>query len=336
MCYKLLKPMTTAPAEVTIAILSDIHHAGPIEQARGEDYEFRNISNPFLRFVDRAYRHLVWLRHPLEQGRQLDRFLAEIGPVDYVVANGDYPCDTAYGGVSDPGSFQSAQECLGKLRSRFGNRVRFTIGDHELGKMMLFGGKGGMRFASWQIATRQLALQPFWQLAVGRYLLLGVASPLVALPAFQADMPSAEWPDWQPLREAHLAEIRAAFDALAPDQRVLLFCHDPTALPFLGREDSVRRRLPQVEQTIIGHLHTNLVLWKSRLLSGIPPIQFLGRNVRRFSAALHEAHYWWQFRVRLCPALSGTELLNDGGYYTVSLDPAAARPAQFIFHPLPR
>jgi hypothetical protein len=117
---------------------------------------------------------------------------------------------------------------------------------------------------------------------------------------------------------------------------VLLFCHDPTALPFLWREESVRRRLPQVEQTIIGHLHTRLILWKSRVLSGIPPIRFLDRNVSRFSSALHEAHHWWPFQVRLCPALSGTELLNDGGYYTVQIDPTANQPARFTFHPLPR
>ena len=327
---------TRAPGDVTVAILSDIHHAGSAERARGEDYEFRTIANPLLRAVARAYRHLIWMRHPLDQGRQLDRFLAETGPVDYLVANGDYSCDTAFVGVSDPGSFQSAQECLGKLRAKFCDRVRFTIGDHELGKLTLFGGKGGMQLASWHCATHQLGLQPFWKLAIGRYLLLGVASPLISLPANQADVPPEEWPEWQPLREAHLAEIRAAFDALQPDQRVLLFCHDPTALPFLWRAEAVRRRLPQVEQTIIGHLHTRLILWKSRVLSGIPPIRFLGRNVSRFSSALHEAHHLWPFRGRLCPALSGTELLNDGGYYTVQIDPAANHPARFTFHPLPR
>jgi hypothetical protein len=327
---------TRAQGDVTIAILSDIHYAGPAERACGEDYEFRTITSPLLRAVARAYRHLIWMRHPLDQGRQLDRFLAETGPVDYVVVNGDYSCDTAYLGVSDPGSFQSAQECLGQLHAKFGDRARFTIGDHELGKLSLFGGKGGMRLASWRCATQQLGLQPFWKLSIGRYLLMGVASPLIALPANQPDVPPAEWPDLLTLREAHLADIRTAFDALQPEQHVLLFCHDPTALPFLWREESVRRRLPQVEQTIIGHLHTRLILWKSRVLSGIPSIRFLGRNVSRFSSALHEAHYWWPFRVRLCPALSGIELLNDGGYYTMQIDPSASRPAQFTFHPLPR
>ena len=192
-----------------------------------------------------------------------------------------------------------------------------------------------MRLASWASRHGKLGLQPFWKLAIGRYLLLGVASPLIALPA-QPDTLPEEWPEWQPLREAHLAEIRAAFDALPPEQRVILFCHDPTALPFLWREEAVRRRLPQVEQTIIGHLHTRLILWKSRVLSGIPPIRFLGHTVSRFTSALHEAHHWWPFRVRLCPALSGIELLNDGGYYTMQIDPAADRPARFTFHPLPR
>ena len=327
---------TRATGGVTVAILSDIHYAGSGERARGENYEFRLIASSLLRAAARVYRHQIWMRHPLEQGRQLDRFLATAGPVDCLVANGDYTCDSAFVGVSDPATFESAQECLGKLRAKFGDRAWFNFGDHELGKWPLFGGQGGMRLESWHCATRQLGLQPFWKFAIGRYLLMGVTSPLIALPANRSEVLPGEWPEWEQLRETHLAEIRAAFDALQPDQRVLLFCHDPTALPFLGREESVNRRLPQIEQTIIGHLHTRLILWKSRMLSGIPPIRFLGRNISRFTAALHEAHHWWPFHVRLCAALSGIELLNDGGYYIVQLDPEANHPARFTFHPLPR
>ena len=324
-----------APGEVTVAILSDLHYAGAAERARGKDYEFRVIANPFLRAVARAYRHIIWMRYPLDQGWQLDRFLAEIGPVDYAVANGDYSCNSGFVGVSDPAAGQSAQECLGKLRAKFGDRARFTIGDHELGKHALFG-FGEMRLASWRVATEILGLPPFWQLAVGRYTLMGMASSLIALPAYQPDTLPEEWPEWLRLRETHLTEIHAAFNALPSNQRVILFCHDPTALPFLWREEPVRRRLSQIEHTIIGHLHTQLILWKSRILAGIPPIQFLGHAVSRMTAALHEAHYWQPFHVRLCPALSGIELLNDGGYYTMQIDPAASRPARFIFHPLPR
>lgn len=323
-------------SRVTVAILSDVHYAGAAERARGNDFEIRSLTNPLLRPLVRLYRHFIWLRRPLEQGAQLDRFLEKPGAADYVVANGDYSCDSGFVGVSDDAAFHSAQECVGKLRAKFGGRLQFTIGDHELGKLTLFGGNGGMRLASWPRTTETLGVKPFWQLVIGNYVLLGVASPLIALPANQPDTLPDEWPAWVKLRAAHLAEIRAAFDALKPEQRVLLFCHDPTALPFLWREESVRRRLPQIEQTIIGHLHTRLILWKSRLLSGIPRISFLGNSVRKFTSALHEAHHWWPFRVRLCPALSGIELLNDGGYYTVVIDPQAKLPAQFTFHPMPR
>jgi hypothetical protein len=117
---------------------------------------------------------------------------------------------------------------------------------------------------------------------------------------------------------------------------VLLFCHDPTALPFLGEEEAVRRRLPQIEATIIGHLHTNLVLWKARLLASLPPIRFLGHTTEKMTTALSRAKQWRPFKVKLCPALGGIQLLNDGGYFTVSLDPGARRPAEFTFHPVQR
>ena len=293
---------TRATGGVTVAILSDIHYAGPAERARGENYEFRVIANPLLRSITRAYRHLIWMRHPLEQGRQLDRFLAEVHPADYLVANGDYTCDSAFVGVSDPAALKASRECLGKLRAKFGERAWFTIGDHELGKLPLAGGEGGMRLASWNCATRQLGLQPFWKFAIGSYLLIGVSSPLIALPANRSDTLPEEWPEWQQLREAHLAEIRTAFDDLQPEQRVLLFCHDPTALPFLAREEVGAPQIVPNGTNHLGHLHTRLILWKSRMLSGIPPIRFLGRNVSRFTAALHDAHHWWPFHVRLCPA----------------------------------
>lgn len=317
-------------------IVSDIHHAGEAERARGDDFELRVIRRPLLRAAVKFYRHFYWMRHPTRRGRQFDRFLALNLRADYLVANGDYCCDSAYVGVSDAAARQSAAECLGQLRGRFGDRARFVIGDHELGKLSMFGGAGGMRLASWRCATEELGLPSLWRLEVGNYLLLGVTSSLLALPAHQTDTLPEEWPAWLALREAHLTEIRAVFGALRPEQRVILFCHDPTALPFLWREEVVRQRLPQVEQTILGHLHTNLILRKSRLLSGIPTIRFLGNSVKRWTGALHEARRWWPFNVRLCPALAGIELLNDGGYYVMEIDPAAKAPARFTFHAMPR
>ena len=169
------------PSRVTIAILSDIHFAGVAERARGNDFELRSITNPLLRALVRFYRHFIWMRNPLEQGAQLDNFLSHVGSVDHVIANGDYSCDSGFVGVCDDAVFQSAEECLGKLRARFGERALFTIGDHEIGKLSLIGGNGGMRLASWSRATESLGLQPFWQLLIGNYVLMGVASPLICL-----------------------------------------------------------------------------------------------------------------------------------------------------------
>jgi hypothetical protein len=320
----------------TLGILSDIHYAGAAEQARGNDYEMAGIPNPVRRSFLRLFRRYVWLRNPLSHNDLLARFLGQAGEFDYLIANGDYSCDSMFIGVSDAAACQSVRECLERLREKFGDRLLATCGDHELGKVSLMGDRGGMRLASWHQAREELGLEPFWQVTVGNYVLVGVASSLVALPVFEADTLPSERPEWERLRVEHLARIREAFVALQRSQRVLLFCHDPSALPFLWQEESVRTRLAQIEQTVVGHLHSNLVLWKSRLLAGMPQITFLGHTVKRLSGALREGRYWRPFQVRLCPSLAGIELLKDGGYLTAELDLEACRPAQFTYHRLRR
>jgi len=177
-----------------------------------------------------------------------------------------------------------------------------------------------MRLASWFRARHELGLEPFWRMDIGRYVLLGVTSSLIALPVFEPDTLPAERNKWYELREEHLTQIRRAFLSLEQHQVILLFCHDPTALPFLWHDNAIRSKIPHIEQTIIGHLHSHLVFWKSRLLAGMPRIGFLGHTTRRLSAALHEARYWKPFKVRLCPALSGIELTKGAGYLTAELD----------------
>lgn len=324
------------PRAVTLAILSDIHYASAAEQARGNDYEFRDIANPISRILLKAFRYFVWLRYPLKRNDLFETFLEQSGTAQYVIANGDYSCDTASVGVSDDAACQSARECLDKLRAKFGVGLLANIGDHELGKYSLVGARGGMRLASYHRARRELGLEPFWKLRLGHYVLMGLVSSLVALPAFEPETLPEERAEWERLRQLHLAEIRAAFSTLESEERVLLFCHDPTALPFLWREETVRRRLPQIEQTVIGHLHSNLILWKSRVLAGMPAIGFLGLPAKRISAALRDARYWKPFRARLCPALAGIELLKDGGYYMADLDLEARYPVCFHFHRLVR
>ncbi|HWF20338.1 MAG TPA: metallophosphoesterase, partial [Verrucomicrobiae bacterium] len=288
-----------------IAILSDVHYAGAEERMRGNDSEYRDLPNPLLRTLNWAYRHFLWMRHPLDHNTQLDEFIRRAGSPDWVIANGDYNCDTHFVGVSDDASFQSAHECLAKLRDRFPTNLRATFGDHELGKMSTLGGRGGIRLASFRRAREELGLEPLWRLDLGNRVLLGVTSTLVALPMFEVDALPEERAEWRQLREEHLARIRETFKGLKPAQRVMLFCHDPSALPFLWREEIVRGKIAQLEQTIIGHLHSNLIYFKSRLLAGMPRITFLGHTVKRLSTALSEGRHWRPFKVRLCPSLAG-------------------------------
>ena len=318
-----------------LAILSDIHYAGPAECAR-RDQAFDPIKNPLRRWLIRQYRRHVWLRDPYAHNQLLDRFLRETAGADLTIANGDYSCDTAYIGVSDDAAFQSAQECLGKLRAQFGDRFHATIGDHEIGKMMLGAHAGGLRLASYTRALQGLGLKPFWHLDCGIYRLIGVTSTLIALDLFEAEIIREELPQWQALRREHLEAVGQAFTALQPEQRVLLFCHDPSALPFLWEEEFIRAKIDQIERTVIGHLHTNAVYRQSLRLAGVPPIHFLGHTPKRISRALRQARQWAFFRPLLCPAMAGIQLLNDGGYYTMVLDPSGRARLAFTFHPLRR
>jgi hypothetical protein len=274
------------------------------------------------------------LHDPFGHNYLLDRFISEVDSPDLVIANGDYSCDSAYVGVMDDAAFESASLCLEKLRARFGARLRTTIGDHEVGKKMLAADQGGVRLASLHRAEQQLGLEPFWQLELGHYVLMGITSTLVALPVFETETLREETETWRQLRAEHLERIRAAFDALRPEQRVLLFCHDPTALPFLAEQEAVRRRLPQIARTVIGHLHSPAVLKQGLRLSGIPPVHFLGHTTRRLSLALHQARRWKEFNFTLCPSLAGIQMLKDGGYLTLNLGLDAARAPQFNCHRL--
>ena len=318
-----------------IAIVSDIHYAAAEERARCDNHEYhRQIQNPATRVCARLFHQFVWLREPGSHNHLLDQCLNAVGQPDLVVANGDYSCNFRGLGLSDPAAFASAEECLGRLRARFDGKFYPILGDHELGKAGLFTGRGAMSMASWHAAVDRLHIEPFWQVRLGKYVLLGVTSSLIALPIFQADSLAGETAEWENLRASHLRRICEAFASLKPDERVWFFCHDPTALPFLAQQPAIREKLSQVEQTVIGHLHSNLVLWGSGILSGLPTLTFLGKGARRISAALGEAQHWKPFHVRLCPAFTGVQMLKDGGYLTVELDSDARRPARVEFHRL--
>lgn len=317
-----------------LLVVSDLHFAGPAEQTR-RGHEARVIGNPALRQLANVWRKAVWLRDPLAHNHRLGRIIAANPAPDLVVANGDFTVDTAFVGVSDDASLESAALALGELRQAYGDRLLATIGDHDLGKQSLFGGTGGPRVASWHRCVGQLGLTPFWRREIGRHVLLGVASSALALPVFAPELLPAERDEWQSIHTAHLKQVRAAFAALEPGQRIILFVHDPTALPFLWRDEVIRSRLGQVERTVIGHLHTRTILRTAQLVAGIPRIAWAGTTIRRYTSALREARCWREFKVLLCPSPPGIQLLKDGGYLQAELDLQGIEPARFRLTRLP-
>lgn len=319
---------------IRLVVVSDLHHAGPQERARGGKIA-EDRSALWQRLLLRAHRRFIWLDDPFAHNHLLELFLQVSGDPDWVVCNGDYSCDSAYLGMSDPAAFESASLCLQQLRHRFSDRLLAIMGDHELGKKSMAGGFGGLRLASWHRTRNDLGVPAFWRREIGRYVLLGVTSTVIALPIYEREGLPEEMPAWEELRRLHLAEITRAFTELEPGQRLILFCHDPTALPFLWKEPAIRARAAQIERTVIGHLHSPVIFHQGRLLAGMPRLDFLGSTAARLSRALQEAGVWRHFHVTLCPSLTGIQLRKDGGFFLVDLDPEARVPARFTFQPLP-
>jgi len=319
---------------VKLLVVSDPHLAGPGEQARGV-CESAAIGNPFLRLVARAWRRGFWLKNPLAHNDKLDRILALNPAPDLVVANGDYTVNSAFVGISDDASCESAERCLSTLRSAYGGRLIAGIGDHELGKHSLFGGRGGPRMESWRRVRTRLAIEPTWLRDFGKYAFIGVPSTVVALPAFEPELLADERSQWQLERRQELAAVSRAFASVSGDRRIVLFCHDPTALPFLREIPEVAQAMHRLEATVIGHLHSPFILETARRLAGIPHVRWAGSSVRRYTGALRKASGWRDFRLVFCPSPTGAEFFKDGGWLTAELDVKHGGPIEWVTHRLP-
>lgn len=319
---------------MNLLVVSDIHFASAGEQAR-RGHEARAIGNPLLRGAAQAWRRWVWLQDPLAHNHRINHIVAANPNPDWVVANGDFTLDTGFVGVSDEAAFASAEEALQILRSAYGSRLRATLGDHELGKKSLFGGAGGLRLASWDRSLYGLQIAPVWHQELGSWVLVGAASTPLALPVFQDDALPEELGAWKEIAHDLRCQVREIFAAVRPDQRIVLFVHDPSALPFLAREPEVQRRLPQIAATVVGHLHTNSIFRLGNALAGFPTIRFCGHTFRRYSSALGEARWWRQFRAVLCPSPTGIELLKDGGWLQLELSDDGSGTLRIQRHRLP-
>ncbi|MDB6055779.1 MAG: hypothetical protein JWN25_3302 [Verrucomicrobiales bacterium] len=316
-------------------VVSDLHYACPGEQAR-DGHEAMKIGNPFKRWLLNAYRRYIWLHNGLFQNHLLEPILRTDEEPDIVVANGDFSSDTGFVGLADPYALESATLCIQKLRARFSSRLKLVLGDHEFGKDSMVAGNGGLRLESYYRAVRDLEIEPVWTLTRGPFVLIGVASSLIALPTYLPETLPDERVEWQDLRRSHLENVTQAFQQVREDQRIVLFCHDPTALPYLLEIPEIKAALPKISLTIIGHLHTPLLLKLSFLLAGMPTINFLGTAFRRMSKALGKAKDWKPFHVQICPSPTGCELLKDGGYLILTLPELPHQPIQVRNFKIPR
>jgi len=296
-----------------ILVITDIHYACDLERARG-DYESRTVSNPLLRWLLKQYRYFLWRRDPFGWNYYLKRFLESAGEADLIIGNGDYCCDSAFMGVADDPSLKSAKQCLEQLRDAFGDHFIGIMGDHDIGKKSMFGGFGGMHLDSWNRCLDDLDLKDFFQVELGRHVLMGLNSTLIGLPSNLADCSPADVSAWEEKRHAHLETMRVSLGRLGEDQRLLFFIHDPSALPHLAQFDWIREHFHRLDGTFVGHLHSELIIKMSRVLAGMPQIHGLGHTALKMSTALQKAGEWHPFKVHLVPAPGGIQVCRQGGF----------------------
>jgi hypothetical protein len=147
----------------------------------------------------------------------------------------------------------------------------------------------------------------------GDFHLIGINSSLFGLHLFLPEALEDEVPEWHRRRVEHTREVCEAFDGLPERARVLLFCHDPSALAVLRRFPSVQMRIHQIERTILGHLHTPALLALVKLLPKIPKVNPKYPVARIIAHSLRDARTWKMFNPILCPSTFGTGKHVSGG-----------------------
>lgn len=303
-----------------LAVISDIHMVGPAELALAEesydalrqnaDAVTRALRSSLYRVRRRFWNgHLKWRNTAFL--RALDE-AAELDP-DWVVANGDYGGDFGGVGLSHGATFDSAKVAVDMIRSRFPERSRFVFGDHDLGKYSTVLREGGIRLESLELGERVLRIPSFWHEVDDGYHLLGVNSSLFTLDLFLPEAIREEIPEWKRRRAEHIEMVTRAFEELPAKGRVILFCHDPSALTALRHIPAVRRHLQQIEMTVIGHLHSPALLRLARYASRLSDLTPRYPVARIVAQGLAGARHWNQFHPVVCPSTFGTGHHVAGG-----------------------
>jgi hypothetical protein len=303
-----------------LAVISDIHLVGPAELAlanssygtlRGHPDRITRAWRSGLYRVRRRFwnGHLKW-RHTAFV-RALDE-VAGRRP-DWVIANGDYGGDLGGVGLSHHATLDSARLVVDMVRGRFADRCRFVFGDHDLGKYSTLLREGGIRLHSLEVGERQLQIPSFWHERDEDYHLIGVNSSLFTLDLFLPEALAEEIPEWKRRRDEHIESVSRAFHGLPARARVILFCHDPSALTALAQLPVVQRRLPQIELTVIGHLHSPTLLKLARYAARFSNLKPRYPVARIVAHGLAGARSWNAFHPVVCPSTFGTGHHVAGG-----------------------
>jgi hypothetical protein len=305
---------------VRLAVMSDVHVMGVGEEEMSEasERDLGREDHPVragLRRRLNGLRNRFW--HWDSESRQAC-FLHALEIIDehqpdLVILNGDYGGDHEGVGLSDDHTFDSAALVIDMVRDIFPDRSRLVFGDHDLGKYNTLRGRGGIRLASLHRGEDLLGIESFWQHPFGRYHLIGVNSSLLTLALFQPEALPEEWEEWQRLRQEHARQIEDAFQGLSDDARVVLFCHDPSALSEVASLPAVAARAPQILRTIVGHVHTPVLLQMNRLLRHAPLIKTRYPIARIISQGAKGSRTWKMFHPLVCPSTFGVGNHISGG-----------------------
>jgi hypothetical protein len=304
-----------------LAVMSDLHVMGPGEaasslasaQALGsDDHPMRRRFRRGLNRIRDRFWH--WDPHSREACfHHALEVVADYHP-DFLVLNGDYGGDHEGVGLSDDHTFASAAMVIAIIRETFADRARFVFGDHDIGKYNTIRGRGGIRLHSLRRGEENLGIQSFWHVEHEAHHLIGVNSSLLSLGLFLPEALGEEVDDWRRLREEHLARVIEVFEGMPSHARIILFCHDPSALAVLGALPEVRRRQSQILRTVVGHLHTPGLLALNRLVGRLPAPPSNAYPIARIvSEGARGARAWKAFHPVVCPSTFGVGNHIDGG-----------------------
>ena len=194
------------------------------------------------------------------------------------------------------------------------------FGDHDLGKYSTERQDGGIRLESLRRGEDILGIPSFWHEVDEDVHLIGVNSSLFTLDFFLPEALEAEVTEWKRRREEHIGHVSHAFDGLPDKARVLLFCHDPSALHALSQVPIVSKRMKQIELTVIGHLHSPTLLRMAKLVPRRKDWKPKYPVARIIARGLEGVKSWKQFHPVLCPSTFGTGHHLPGGLLFIEKD----------------